>query len=643
MNADASVAGLLSQLEDPDPSIRRQAAEMLELQGDPAAVPALIERLEDPNRGVQQAAVDALTGIGGQQTVEALVLKLDNDSAVTRNLSLEILLKIGHTATHVLVPHLKSPSGDLRKIIADILGESRDPSVVPDLMVATRDPDPNVRTSSIEALGKLRDPRALKALVAALKDPEAWIRFTAAEALGSICDESTIKVLMNSLSQCDDVTAFSIVEALGEVKTKDAVPILVDFLPRASLPLRNCAIKALVRIAEGHEGGILRDQDMEGLAPYLIAALSDADPEVQEAALKALRRAATGNAVFPLLDYAVAVEDTDEEKMAWLREALAASKAGKKLQSVVANHEKIVFLAVQAIGDLGEESALPTLVSAFGMASSGIRKAIVQAMGNFKTDAARQLLLDALEDEDGGVRKGAVASLRKLGFPDTVGPLFTLLDREPYPDVRNATVDALLKLYEDGLRKEEILKGFKERFAGEDANFRELSIQAIGKIDSPEKEGCLGAALQDREWRVRNAAIHSLGGQKQSPWIFSLLKKGLADENENVRISAIHMISEYEGKETRDLLMDCMKDPDVWVKFKAAETLGLWKVREAVPSLLALLKEGTGPHLIATVRALGEIGDPSATDLIKGLLAHEDAEISQAAHQALAQLGISSF
>ncbi|MBI5185900.1 MAG: HEAT repeat domain-containing protein [Nitrospinae bacterium] len=632
-----SLTDSLINLKDPDPAKRREAVENLGSQCGHGAILALAECLEDPNRGVQQAVADALINIGGRETVEAVVFKLDHDSSVVRNLALEVLQKVGGQATDLLVPLLKRQSNDLRKAVADILGETGDASSVPSLVDAVDDPDGNVRAAAIDSLGKLRDTRAIPVLVKLLKARETWIQFSAAEALGKICDRETMKVLVEKLRHCDEITAFSIVEALGELKSKDAVGPLADLLPKASPALRNCVIKTLLLISEDHGYEIISRLGGKTLSTCIIDALGDEDPEVREAALKALGHVSSAEAAVPLLDYAL-IADKDEDKMALLREALKRTGAGKKFQSVVENHEKILLLSIQALGDLKEEPAVPSLIAAFGAASAPIRKAIVQALGNFKTENSFDLVVEALNDVDSNVRKEAIFSLGKQGFPESVEIAFSFLDKEPHKDIRDRAVDSLLKIYRSGTRKEEILKGFIQRLSSEDASFRELCVGAIGKIDFPEKIKRLESALEDQEWRVRNMAVHSLGALEPDPMIFPLLKKALSDGSENVRISAVQMVSKYEGEDAVEVLISSLNDHSAWVQFHAAEALGLKKEKKAAPFLLALLKDGDGPQTIAAIKALGEIGDRRTLEAIKPFASHEDLEISHAAGQALARL-----
>ncbi len=66
------IAAVIALLDDPDDEIRRLAAEVLGLNGDPAAVPALIEALSDDVGEVRAAAANALLQIGTPQALSAV-------------------------------------------------------------------------------------------------------------------------------------------------------------------------------------------------------------------------------------------------------------------------------------------------------------------------------------------------------------------------------------------------------------------------------------------------------------------------------------------------------------------------------------------------------------------------------------------
>jgi HEAT repeat protein len=66
--------------------------------------------------------------------------------------------------------------------------------------------------------------------------------------------------------------------------------------------------------------------------------------------------------------------------------------------------------------------------------------------------------------------------------------------------------------------------------------------------------------------------------------------------------------------------------------------LGCRGKRSAVPALIDLLQDPDNSVCEASIRGLGEIGDPSSADAVKKLLAHENGSIRGSARYVLRSL-----
>ncbi len=67
-----AIAGLIQNLRDANPQIRKAAAEALGSIGTEIAIPGLIQALEDENPAVRQATVNALRQIGTEAATNAI-------------------------------------------------------------------------------------------------------------------------------------------------------------------------------------------------------------------------------------------------------------------------------------------------------------------------------------------------------------------------------------------------------------------------------------------------------------------------------------------------------------------------------------------------------------------------------------------
>jgi HEAT repeat protein len=69
---------------------------------------------------------------------------------------LNYLLDIAPAMGPALAKSLNHDSADVRRLVADMLGFSRDLAVVPMLEAATKDPDPDVAAAAQQAIARLK-------------------------------------------------------------------------------------------------------------------------------------------------------------------------------------------------------------------------------------------------------------------------------------------------------------------------------------------------------------------------------------------------------------------------------------------------------------------------------------------------------
>src|SRR5688572_10204113 len=224
---DATVLDIATRaLEDPKPTTRRLAAEMLGRMETDSAIPHLTRILSDPEPAVRAAAVSSLGALYADSALYEITALLDDANDRVREEVLKVL------------PKLKAiPSDDLMTKISNL---------------ATNDPSLAVQTRAIIALAKLgRVEEAVSNLKIRLNTEDSQTRISALE---------TVREIASSLGQ-----------------PFDSKPVL-DSLEDASASIRCAAISAL--------GSIRGDSVSKTLVRYL----TDSDEGVRSAAAKALRQ-----------------------------------------------------------------------------------------------------------------------------------------------------------------------------------------------------------------------------------------------------------------------------------------------------------------------------------------------------------------
>ncbi len=112
--------GLLQQLRDPDPGVRRWAAR--DLAAHPDSVPELCRALErETDPAVREALLDSLLAIGTPEVVEGLVAHLRSEDAALRNGVVEVLQALPEQVAPHMERLLRDPDPDVRIFALDIL------------------------------------------------------------------------------------------------------------------------------------------------------------------------------------------------------------------------------------------------------------------------------------------------------------------------------------------------------------------------------------------------------------------------------------------------------------------------------------------------------------------------------------------
>jgi hypothetical protein len=176
---------LLSQLDDPDPDCRREAA--LGLVDVAEAVPELLARVgteEDPR--VLESILTTLAARDTEEVAGGLAMHLASDEAYLRTAAAAALATMPRSVPALLPGLLAAPDHDVRVMTAMVLADLpyADAHTWLVRMICT-DPHPNVVTGAIDALlpsATAEDAPMLREAVARFPD-DPFLRFTVNAAL----------------------------------------------------------------------------------------------------------------------------------------------------------------------------------------------------------------------------------------------------------------------------------------------------------------------------------------------------------------------------------------------------------------------------------------------------------------------------
>lgn len=208
--------------------------------------------------------------------------------------------------------------------------------------------------------------------------------------------EAAVPYLLEAVADEDRIRREHVIAGLGTLKVRAAVEPIGAVLARDDWPRRYVAAWALGEIGAA-----------EGI-PFLLPALDDGDAEVRRYAVRSLIKFNQA-AVDPLLTFL----------------------PGASVQALPG--------AIRALGDIGDDRALPALLAA---ASGPARQEALAALGKLKDPQAEALLVEALGDGDWRSRMNAAMALGTLGGPVAAKALERTLEDE-VPVVREWSARSL--------------------------------------------------------------------------------------------------------------------------------------------------------------------------------------------------------
>jgi len=336
-----------------------------------------------------------------------------------------------------------------------------------------------------------------------------------------------------------------------------------------------------------------------------------------------------------------ALEDSDEDVRGNAVEALAnigsETAIPGLLKALEDSHEYVRRKAAEVLAEIGSETAIAGLLKALEDSHEYVRGKAAFALGNIGTETAIPGLLKALEDSDRYVRWNASEALAKIGSETAIAGLLKALEdsdrfvRSRY--VRRRAAAALGKI-----GTETAIAGLIKALEHSDGDVRFEAAFALGKIGSETAIPELLKALKDSDGDFfRCKAVEALGEIGSETAIPGLLK-ALEDSDEYVRMSAAEALGKIGSETAIAWLLKALEDSDEFVRFQAAFALGKIGSETAIPELLKALEDYNNKDVRSHAAAsLGEI-ETAIPGLLKALEDSDD-DVRRKAAEALAEIG----
>jgi HEAT repeat protein/mono/diheme cytochrome c family protein len=461
------------------------------------------------------------------------------------------------------------------------------------------DPDPRVRRWAAWKLGRsdAAGPGVADALLAALEDGDELVRRYAAEALGRFGTQvSPGLIALLSTGRRARPHAEELLAALGEAVVPDLVRVLSEGGPAEQAS----AVRVLTKIGPRAEPAV----------PQLLEALRKAGAGAAGVHVAAALGGVGKASVPPLTRLFEDTEDPRIKELAGRALGFAGPDANAAVPALLGAlndpSSRIRFTAAIALGEIGDERAVPALVdvlrkdtsrsvrmyciralATIGADGPGVVPALIDVLGgddNLGAEAGRALaaigpsalppVIEAANHADPRIRAEAALVLGQLaGEPARTAPVLIQALRDLEASVADSAARALAGMGDSAVPH--LIEAVR---SDEDPRARGYAALALGQASRPVAVAvpALIAALDDPEPTVQQLACWSLGkiGPQAAPSTEALAAK-LRSTDLVLRRTAAWALGNVGPAAAAAVpaLETCLQDEQLTVREEAAEAL----------------------------------------------------------------------
>ncbi|HXQ22491.1 MAG TPA: HEAT repeat domain-containing protein, partial [Candidatus Acidoferrales bacterium] len=254
--------------------------------------------------------------------------------------------------------------------------------------------------------------------------------------------------------------------------------------------------------------------------------------------------------------------------------------------------------ACSALGTIGQARAAPVLRERLGDADASVRAAAVGALATMASSGDVVALLGLLQDHDAGVVTAAAEALGRSGDEQAVAPLIALL-----------------------------------RYADEVP--RCAAVIALGRLGDPAAVGPLVEQLRSHDLTVRIATLRALG-TLGDPAALPAMLDAAADGNPIVAERLPYALARLYARSDHEAFAGYLRSPNPNVRAAVALALGVAGDGRAASLLRQALTDPAGAVRLGAVEALGLLGLPDSTDVLRHVNEQDpDPQVREAAAVAV--------
>jgi hypothetical protein len=235
-------------------------------------------------------------------------------------------------------------------------------------------------------------------------------------------------------------------------------------------------------------------------------------------------------ALLILMELADSLDEREREKLHPL--FISLPKFRNESHSLKSRRWQTRLHAAEHLGYLGDDAALPALMTALRDDVVGVRFAASRSLVQLGCDKAVEPILRSL-DIPGEVSQRRVAEIISALGPRAIDPIQNVMNGPDYDD----SVLSIAARIAGILRSEKAIPSLRHLLNHQVANVRLNAVRSLSSIGDPSVIEDIASLGEDPSWEVRSTVMRALGKLHASEHI-PLLLQGLSDQEWWVRHNA---------------------------------------------------------------------------------------------------------
>ena len=238
---------VVEMLRDPDPRVRREAAQTLSVIGSKASsIEPLKRNLKDYHSEVRYNALKALARLAPEEETDLFISALgDYDPRIRRF----AVVALGNLKSEKAVPYLSQmvaePAPDVRMQLTKTFAEINTQDCVQPLEWLINDPDAGIRMAAIERISELNAQGVDEILIEASDNPDPRIASKAIEGLARRKNPKALEVAKQHLNDEHMLVKMASIDVVGQMGSTKDKELLKPLMQAESSRVRNKAREVL--------------------------------------------------------------------------------------------------------------------------------------------------------------------------------------------------------------------------------------------------------------------------------------------------------------------------------------------------------------------------------------------------------------